>query len=104
MNEVINGIINEYKSGAKSLEETNKALKAAGAGFHLSADSRDGWTEAEMKEGFYDMGKPAKDVQRKPDMSRRTDLAGQTVTQHTAAGDYSVTYNEDGYAVKAIKD
>lgn len=32
-----------------------------------------------------------------PDMSRNTDLAGKTVSQ----GGYNVTYNENGYAVKA---
>lgn len=33
-----------------------------------------------------------------PDMSRRQDLAGQTVRQ----GDYEVTYNDNGYARKAV--
>ena len=35
------------------------------------------------------------------DMSRRTDLAGQSVVQKTAAGDFTVTYNENGYATSA---
>lgn len=33
-----------------------------------------------------------------PDMSRRMDLAGQTVQQ----GAFEVTYQEDGYAYKAV--
>ncbi len=39
----------------------------------------------------------------KADLRRRTDLAGQTVRQHTKTGDYTVTYNEQGYAVKSVK-
>ena len=38
-----------------------------------------------------------------PDMSRRIDLAGQTVVQKTAFGEYKVTYDENGYAVNAIR-
>ena len=37
----------------------------------------------------------------RPDMHRRKDLAGQVVRQTTKSGLYDVTYNEDGYAVKA---
>ena len=103
MNEAINKILEQYKNGEKSLDETNKALEAADAGFYLREKGRDGWTEEEMEQGFRG-GEPAKEVQRKPDMSRRTELAGMTVTQYTAAGTYSVTYDENGYAVKAIKD
>ena len=40
-------------------------------------------------------------VPRTPDMRRRTDLAGQTVRQHTRAGDFEVHYDELGYAVRA---
>ena len=35
-----------------------------------------------------------------PDKSRRKDLAGKTVTQKTATGDFAVTYDENGYAIK----
>lgn len=37
------------------------------------------------------------------DMRRRTDLAGQEVEQRTVAGLFVVTYDEDGYAVKATR-
>lgn len=46
-------IITEGKATGKSIEEINKALKAAGANFHLNPDGGvAGWTEQEMKEGF----------------------------------------------------
>lgn len=45
----------------------------------------------------------APDLPERPVMSRRADLAGQTVRQHTRHGDYNVTYNEFGYASKAVR-
>jgi len=38
-----------------------------------------------------------------PDMRRRSDLAEQEVVQHTRAGDYRISYDEFGYAVKAVR-
>ena len=96
-------IINEGKAAGKTVDEINKELAAAGADFHLNPDGGvSGWSDAEMKEGFMP-GEPAKEVQRGPDMSRRMDLAGTEQTQTTAAGIYKVTYDENGYAVKAVK-
>jgi len=48
---------------------------------------------------------PAKRTKRPrtPDLRRRTDLAGQTVTQHTLSGDYNVTYDEHGYAAWSVR-
>lgn len=46
-------IINEGKKNGKTIAEINAELKAAGANFHLNPDgSVDGWTEAEMANGF----------------------------------------------------
>ena len=42
-------------------------------------------------------------IPARPDMHRRKDLAGQVVRQTTKCGLYDVTYNEDGYAVKASR-
>lgn len=47
-----------------------------------------------------DAGAVAEPVQRVPDMSRRTDLAGQTVKQ----GNYAVSYDALGYATRAIRE
>lgn len=94
-------IIGKYTAGEATLEETNEALKEFGLSLDPSKSGK-GWTPEEVTEGFRN-GEPGADVQRKPDMARRTDLAGQTVTQHTAAGQYAVTYDADGYAVKAVK-
>lgn len=46
-------IINEGKKQGAPIEAVNAELKAAGANFHLNADGYvEGWTEAEMAEGF----------------------------------------------------
>lgn len=39
----------------------------------------------------------------RPDMGRKLDLAGTVQEQKTKAGVYEVHYNEDGYAVKAVR-
>lgn len=43
----------------------------------------------------------SKSVQKDVDMRRRTDLAGTTQEQRCRKGRFAVTYDEDGYAVKA---
>lgn len=97
-------IIEEYKAGKKTLEEANQALKEIGSGFHLDpSKATDGWTEAEMKEGFIRNDDHVEILPERPDMKRRTDLAGQVVQQRTKHGKFNVTYDEDGYAVKASK-
>lgn len=53
------------------------------------------------EEPFEDV-EPSKAL-HKPDMSRRTDLAGQTVEQRTTAGVFMVTYDANGYAVKSAR-
>ena len=99
----ITAILLKYSNGDISLEEANKALAEEDAGFFLNpANAEGGWTEAEMAEGFRP-GKPAEVRPAAPDMSRRNDLAGQTVMQQTKTATYAVSYDEDGYAVKAVK-
>ena len=103
-NEKINEILEAYKSGGKTLEETNADLKAAGANFHLddAKNPSGGWTDEEMRGGFLP-GAPSIPKPDKPDMSRVTPLAGQTVVQECRSGRYAVTYDEDGYAVTAVR-
>ena len=101
----INEIMQKYTAGEKTLEETNEALKEAGVTeFHLEhpteeelADKR----EREDEEGFIPATEEAEVLPKTPDMRRRKELAGQVVRQKTKTGVYDVTYDEDGYAVKA---
>ena len=54
-------------------------------------------------EGFKE-GKPAKDVVRLADlMKKHEEYAGKTLGLWCKEGKYSVTYNDNGYAVKAVR-
>lgn len=97
-------IISKYQSGEITIEEANAELAKIGAGFHLEEGKGPGWTEAEMAAGFTDAPEEKTPVlPEKPDMRRRTDLKGQTVIQKTGAGEFRVTYDENGYAVRAFR-
>ena len=104
--EIITKAMEEYTAGEKTLEETNVILKEAGAGFHLTSltdEERAAKKLREDEEGTIDIGRTPEILPNRPDMRRRTDLAGQTVLQKTKRGLYQVTYTEDGYALKAKK-
>lgn len=55
-----------------------------------------GDTLAELRQA-----EPAPKAQKEVDMRRRTDLAGREAEQSCRQGRFLVTYDEDGYAVKA---
>lgn len=97
-------IINEAKKDGKTIEEINKLLKEAGANFRLNADGgTEGWTEAEMAEGFIPAEEKPKDAQRTVDMRRREDLAGTKQIQWIPGGKFEVEYDELGYAKSAVR-
>ena len=97
-------IINEAKKDGKNIEEINKLLKEAGANFHLNADGgTEGWTEAEMAEGFIPAEEKPKDAQRTVAMRRREDLAGTKQIQWIPGGKFEVEYDELGYAKSAVR-
>lgn len=97
MNNELNKILEAYKSGEKTMEETNEALKPYG--IHLNPnEASSNWTPAEMEEGFVDSSEPAKPL---PDVSefqtRIPSLAGQTITVKTKQGVFEIRYKADGY-------
>ena len=100
----INETMSKYNDGEITLEQANEELKAAGAGFHLvhmTEEERTAQKQREDEEGFIPATEEAEVLPKTPDMRRRKELAGQVVRQRTKAGRYDVTYDEDGYAVKA---
>ena len=102
----INETMQKYTAGEKTLEETNEALKEAGVTEfhleHLTEEELAAKREREDEEGFIPATEEEAEVLPKtPDMRRRKELAGQVVRQKTKTGVYDVTYDEDGYAVKA---
>ena len=97
-------IINEGKKQGAPVEAINAELKAAGANFHLNPDGGiDGWTDAEMAEGFIPAEEKPKDTQRTVDMRRREDLAGTKQIQWIPGGKFEVEYDELGYAKSAVR-
>ena len=97
-------IITEGKATGKSIEEINEALKAAGANFHLNPDGGvAGWTEQEMKEGFIPAETEPEALPQTLDTHRREDLAGTVQIQRIVGATYEVTYDEDGYFIKASR-
>ena len=102
----VNEIMEKYKAGEITVEEANEQLKSAGAAFHLEPmtdEERAAKKQREDELGFIPATEEAKPLPKTPDMSRRKDLAGQVVRQHTRAGDFDVTYTDAGYAVSAKK-
>ena len=101
----INETMSKYTAGEITLEQANAALKAAGVTEfhleHLTEEELAAKQEREDEEGFIPATEEAEVLPKTPDMRRRKELAGQVVRQKTKTGVYDVTYDEDGYAVKA---
>ena len=95
-------IMEQYNAGKKTLEEANAALTEYGICLKpLTDEERAAKKQREDEEGFIPATEEAEVLPKTPDMRRRKELAGQVVRQRTKAGRYDVTYDEDGYAVKA---
>lgn len=104
MKKNINETMSKYTAGEITMEQANEELKAAGAGFHLESmtdEERAAKKQREDEEGFLPATEEYKPLPKTPDMSRRKELAGQVVRQMTRSGPFDVTYDADGYAVKA---
>ena len=100
----VNEIMEKYKAGEITVEEANKQLRQQGANFHLEPmtdEERAAKKQREDELGFIPATEEAKTLPKTPDMRRRKDLAGQVVRQMTRSGPFDVTYDADGYAVKA---
>ena len=100
----VNEIMEKYTAGEITAEEANKQLRQQGANFHLEPmtdEERAAKKQREDEEGFIPATEEAEALPKTPDMRRRKELAGQVVRQKTKSGLYDVTYDADGYAVKA---
>lgn len=100
----VNEIMEKCKDGEITVEEANEQLRQQGANFHLEPmtdEERAAKKQREDELGFIPATEEAKPLPKTPDMRRRKDLAGQVVRQMTRSGPFDVTYDADGYAVKA---
>lgn len=99
-------IIKLYEDGELTLEAVNKRLLEEGAGFRLETltdEERAEKARKEYEEGTIDIGREPVKLPDRPDLSRRMDRAGETHVQETKRGRYAVEYDEDGYAVSAMR-
>lgn len=105
MNTKFSEIINEGKKNGESIEVINTKLKAAGANFHLNPDGGvANWTEAEMAEGFIPAEKEPEDAKHLNDYMRyMPEMAGKSETFQVAEGKYTITWDEDGHPVRAVR-
>ena len=102
----VNEIMEKYKAGEITVEEANEQLRQQGANFHLEPmtdEERAAKKQWEDELGFIPATDEAKPLPKTPDMRRRKELAGQVVRQMTRSGPFDVTYDADGYAVKASR-
>ena len=100
----VNEIMEKYTAGEITAEEANEQLRQQGVNFHLEPmtdEERAAKKQREDEQGYIPATEEAKPLPKTPDMRRRKDLAGQVVRQMTRSGPFDVTYDEDGYAVKA---
>lgn len=104
MNKIYENIINEGKKQGAPVEAINAELKEAGANFHLNPDGGvAGWTEDEMRDGFIPAEKDPEALPQTLDTRRREHLAGTVQIQRIVGATYEVTYDEDGYFIKASR-
>ena len=104
MEKIYENIINEGKKNGKSIEEINDALEAAGANFFIDPDVHTaGWSDKEMAEGFIPAEKEPEALPQTLNTRRREDLAGTVQIQRIVGATYEVTYDEDGYFLKASR-
>lgn len=95
-------VMEQYNAGKKTLEEANAALTEYGIRLKpLTDKERAAKKQREDELGFIPATEEAKPLPKTADMRRRKDLAGQVVRQMTRSGPFDVTYDADGYAVKA---
>nr|DAJ50398.1 MAG TPA: hypothetical protein [Caudoviricetes sp.] len=104
MEKIYENIINEGKATGKTIEAINTELKEAGANFHLNPDGGvANWTEDEMREGFIPPETEPEALPQTLNTSRREDLAGTVQIQRIVGATYEVTYDENGYFIKASR-
>lgn len=99
----ITEIIRQGFAHGDSYEVINKALADAGFNLKLVPRENTGWTEQEMKEGFKE-GEPGVVFPALADMMKRNmKMAGMEEEIWCKEGKYKITWNEDGYATKAVR-
>ena len=97
-------IIQQGLAHGESYDLINERLKQAGFDFHLEKSRPKGWTEEEMKSGFIPAASETPDALHLADLMKRdAQNANKEIQVSCAEGIYKITYDADGYAVKAVR-
>ena len=96
-------IIRQGLANGDSYAVINKRLADAGFNLKLVPRENTGWTEQEMKEGFK-KGEPGNVRVTLADLMKpNVDMAGQEQVMWCKEGKYKITWDENGYAIKAVR-
>ena len=96
-------IIRQGIANGDSYAVINKRLADAGFNLKLVPRENAGWTEQEMKEGFKE-GESANVPTTLADLMKRDiSMAGQEQVMWCKEGQYKITWDENGYAIKAVR-
>lgn len=99
----ITEIIRQGLANGDSYAVINMRLAAGGFNLKLVPRENTGWTEQEMKEGFKDC-ESARDVVALADLMKRdVTMAGREKVIWCKEGRYKITWDENGYAIKAVR-
>lgn len=97
-------IIRQGLAHGESYELINERLKQAGFNFHIEKNRQEGWTEEEMKSGFIPADSETPDALHLTDLMKRdAQNANKEIQVSCAEGIYKITYDADGYTVKAVR-
>lgn len=99
----ITEIIRRGFANGDSYAVINKALADAGFNLKLTPRENSGWTEQEMKDGF-NAGESAIVPTTLADLMKRdVSMAGGEIDMLCKEGKYKITWDENGYAIKAVR-
>ena len=99
----ITEIIRQGLAHGDSYEVINKALADAGFNLKLIPRENAGWTEQEMNEGFKEGVSASVPTTLADLMKPNVTMAGQEKVMWCKEGQYKITWDENGYAIKAVR-
>ena len=100
----ITEIIRQGFANGDSYAVINKRLADAGFNLKLVPRENAGWTEQEMAEGFIPADSKTPDTIHLADLMKpNVSMAGQEKVMWCKEGQYKITWDENGYATKAVR-
>ena len=96
-------IIRQGIANGDSYAVINKRLADAGFNLKLVPRENTGWTEDEMKEGFKEGESASVPTTLADLMKSDISMAGQEQVMWCKEGQYKITWDENGFAIKAVR-